>query len=203
MKHLALALLFLPGGLLLVATLAAVDIIAKIWTGIFNLDALAPAVAAGVLGVYKPVTQADWDDAIFAARALQLIANAESSYGGAVGDTDPDLAPGGPSISPWQIERKNAIAMGWYTPPVGSTLGDEADRASYAGLPTRGPFAFLWAARAASFFRKEVAPYANHDFTTALVVWNGGPSKATQDPPSNADYAQRSAALIADWSAAG
>jgi hypothetical protein len=191
---------WIPGALLVGMTLAAVDLIAKMWTGISQVDALAPATAAGVLTAFRPVTPGDFTTAIFAARSLAAIANAESSFNGAVGDTDASSAPGGPSISPWQIERVNAIKLGWYSPPDGSSQGDETDRDTYAAISTTGISTFLWAYRAAVFFRDQVLPHVTvGNFDQALEVWNGGPGEATD--PDNQDYADKSSALIAEWSA--
>jgi hypothetical protein len=178
-------------------TLAAVDIISKMWTGVSRVDGCAPAAATGVLIVLHPVTPSDFETAIFYARALAAIANAESSFAGAVGDTDASAAPGGPSISPWQIERTNAVKYGWYSTPAGIEAGSQADRDAYAALPTTGIHLWTWARHAAQFFNTDVAPYASSDLTTALRVWNGGPSGASND--ATATYAQRSAALISDW----
>jgi hypothetical protein len=202
------ALLGIPGGLLLAVTLGFADLIAKAWTGVGQVDALVPAISAAVLGVYRPLTLSDFAHAIFVSRALAAVANAESSFDGAVGDTDATLAPSGPSISPWQIERANAEAAGWYSPPAGSTAGDDADRAAYAALDTTGIAIFAFAWRAARYFKDNVDSLANEDLTTALRVWNGGPSFNSSKAGYNGetiaqittDYANKSSSLIADWS---
>ena len=209
MKRYLAALLILPGGLLIVLTAAALDIVTKIWTGLAELDALVGPVVYGVLGVYRPITPDQWSNAIFAARALIAIANSEQSFDGTPGDTDASQAPGGPSVSPWQIERVNAVRYDWWSPPEGATAGDDQDRAAYAAQPVQGIFAYRWAMRAAAFFKGDVESLANGDLTTALRAWNGGPDYDSSQigfggntvADNTTAYASRSAGIIAGFSA--
>ena len=191
MKKLLAPLLLIPGGLILIVGGFAVDLYMKITTGDSNVDALAPYVVAAVLAKLHPVTPAQWAHAVFVARALTAVANAEGSFGGAVGDQDASSAPGGPSISPWQIELVNAKAMGW--------VDSSTTREEYAAIVTTGPIASLrWALHATEFFEQNVTPYANEDLATALAVWNAGPRGT---PESDPNYVAKSESLIQQWAA--
>jgi hypothetical protein len=208
----ALFLLFvgLPSGLLVYAMVIAADLWSKITTGDDTTDSLKAPVLYGVLRALRPVTPAGFAQTTFTARALMAIAFAEQSFGGAVGDSDPTAAPDGPSISPWQIERSNAIAEGFYSVPDGATAGDATDRAAYAAITTTGSAVFTWAYYAARFFTDNVWPIVSSapDLTTALEVWNGGPNEGPSGshPGANANYvtdahgSQSASSIISGWS---
>lgn len=168
-------LLILPGGVLLTAIVGLLDLWNQLATGDDAADSLRWPLIYGLLTVLRPLTPAQWSDALEQGRALMLIAISENSIG-QVGDTDPAKAPGGPSISPWQIERVNADACGYWTAPTDGT----DVRAAYAAIPTLAPGGgiglptYVWARNAVDFFSTNVWNVAA-DIPSALEIWNGGP----------------------------
>jgi hypothetical protein len=160
-----------------------------------KLNGLRFPIIAGVLkaGLSDPFSVRDL------ARGLIIVAGTERSFDGAVGDLDPVAAPGGPSISPWQIERVNAIRYGWYSTPDGVTPDSAEDRAAYAAIVTTGLGLWEWAAHAAEFFLKECWRPAQGDLMTALGIWNGGPNWASK--PNAERYAEKGLAFAKaqDW----
>lgn len=185
-----LLLILLPGGIVLAVITGLVDLFLSLATGNDDVDALRWPLIYGLIVTLKPIVPADWSDALAQGRALMLVAIAENSIG-KVGDTDPSLAPGGPSISPWQIELVNAVARGYVDPGT--------SRTDYAAIDTQSfPASYQWAANAVDFFNSNVWIHANGTVSTALAVWNGGPRG-----PGNSQaqtYASRGiAAAPAGW----
>jgi hypothetical protein len=176
-----LLLVILPGGLALAIVGFAIDLYLSLQTGNADADALLLPTIWGLLSKNLPLTPAQVDDTLAQGRALQLVLLAENSFGatspwpGPVGDQDPNVAPNGPSISPWQIEMSNAIACGYWTAP---TDGTDA-RTAYSQIDTLGNI-YEWAGNAADFMQKQVWPHANGDVHLALEVWNGGPNGANK-----------------------
>jgi hypothetical protein len=172
-----LLLLILPGGIALALAGFSIDLYVSLATGNPDVDALLWPTIWGLLSKNLPFTPAQFDDTLAQGRALQLVLLAENSFGatspwpGPVGDQDPTQAPNGPSISPWQIELSNAVALGYWTAP---TDGTDA-RTAYSQIDTLDD-PYTWAANAADFMKTQVWPLANGNVRTALAVWNGGPT---------------------------
>ncbi len=154
----------------------------------------------GVIRAMRPLSPAELARAVDVMRALLVLAATERSFNGGVGDANPHLAPGGPSISPWQIERVNAIKLGFWSPPAGVAPDSLAAREAYAGVDTQGRELYEWAWHAAEFFLKEDMPPAGNDVALAFRVHNGGPRSLGPNPnPDAVDYGNRAVALAGSF----
>ena len=176
------ALAALPGGLVVGVMVEVIDLFSQLATGGAQDDLRLPLIYA-TLRVLKPVTPSQVKSALAFAQTLMVIAQTENSRApnNAVGDTSASAAPGGPSISPWQLERINAEKLGFFSASDG-TSGNSADQAArdeYAALAegaANDVGLYTHAYRAAVFFNGNVWPQAGGDLTTALEMWNGGPN---------------------------
>lgn len=147
----------------------ALDLYVSLATGNDDADALRWPLIYGLLKQNVPMTPDDFADTMQQGRGLMLVLLCENSmnptapYPGPVGDLG--IAKG-PSISPWQILRTNAIACGYVDP---STTSDQ-----YAQIDTLGDI-YNWADHAANFWKTQVWNHTQ-DLRLALQTWNGGPN---------------------------
>lgn len=161
----------LPGG----SAIAALGFLyERLKTGDDNFDALRLPIILGVLSPGaggNPGWLTEPTQALQAMRALMVIAQQENSIG-QIGDTSASV---GPSVSPWQISRGDAESMGFWTPPDGSSAGDQADRDAYQAQTTS---IYTWARWAATDLRNKYD--AASSWNDAIRRWNGSGSAATE-----------------------